>query len=113
MGAQHRSRDGPEAVVTKGLVIPADLEEVVLRFADGELRLTNLKKLFWKKPKITKRDLLQYYADISPWLLPHLVDRAMVMKRYPNGAEGDFFYMKRAPAPRPGTAKTPTAHRRR
>jgi len=66
-----------------------------------EVRLTNLKKLFWKKLKLTKRDLLQYYADISPWLLPHLVDRAMVMKRYPNGAEGDFFYMKRAPEPRP------------
>ena len=85
----------------KRLVIPEKSGEVVLRFSDGELRLTNLTKLFWKKLKITKRDLLQYYADISPWLLPHLVDRAMVMKRYPNGAEGDFFYMKRAPAPRP------------
>jgi bifunctional non-homologous end joining protein LigD len=65
------------------------------------VRLTNLRKPFWKKLGITKRDLLQYYADVSPWLLPHLEDRAMVMKRYPNGAEGDFFYMKRAPEPRP------------
>jgi len=73
----------------------------VLRFGRREVRLTNLKKIFWKKLKLTKRDLLQYYADISPWLLPHLVDRAMVMKRYPNGAEGEFFYMKRAPEPRP------------
>ena len=72
-----------------------------IRFGDRDVRLTNLDKLFWKKLGITKRDLLQYYADISPWLLPHLADRAMVMKRYPNGAEGDFFYMKRAPAPRP------------
>src|SRR6202035_1869416 len=51
--------------------------------------------------KITKRDLLQYYADVSTLLLPHLQDRAMVMKRYPNGAAGDFFFMKRAPTPRP------------
>lgn len=85
----------------KRFVIPDGPEEVVLRFGDRDVRLTNLKKLFWKKLAITKRDLLQYYADISPWLLPHLADRAMVMKRYPNGAEGDFFYMKRAPDPRP------------
>jgi bifunctional non-homologous end joining protein LigD len=87
-------------MAAKGLVIP-DVEEVVLRFGPREVRLTNLRKLFWKKLGLTKRDLLQYYADISPWLLPHVAGRAMVMKRYPNGAEGDFFYMKRAPEPRP------------
>lgn len=81
--------------------IPDAKTDVILRFGDQEVRLTNLRKPFWKKLGITKRDLLQYYADVSPWLLPHLHDRAMVMKRYPNGAEGDFFYMKRAPEPRP------------
>ncbi len=85
----------------KSLIIPTDATDVLLRFGPRDVRLTNLRKIFWKKLKITKRDLLQYYADISPWLLPHLLDRAMVMKRYPNGAEGDFFYMKRAPSPRP------------
>jgi len=83
------------------LLIPNDVNEIRLRFASKEIRLTNLRKPFWKKLAITKRDLLQFYADVSPWLLPHLQDRAMVMKRYPNGAEGDFFYMKRAPDPRP------------
>jgi bifunctional non-homologous end joining protein LigD len=85
----------------KRLVIPDGPEEIVLRFGNRDVRLTNLKKLFWKNLGIRKRDLLQYYADMSQWLLPHLHDRAMVMKRYPNGAEGDFFYMKRAPDPRP------------
>ncbi len=85
----------------KRLVIPAEAEEVILKFAEREVRLTNLKKRFWQNLGLTKRDLLQYYADISPWLLPHVAERAMVMKRYPNGAEGDFFYMKRAPSPRP------------
>ena len=85
----------------KRFVIPTDKTDVVLNFGEREVRLTNLPKLFWKNLKITKRDLLQYYADISPYLLPHLAGRAMVMKRYPNGAEGDFFYMKRAPEPRP------------
>jgi len=88
-------------VAAKKLTIPTDAEEIVLRFGEREVRLTNLRKLFWKKLKITKRDLLQYYADVSPLLVPHLAGRAMVMKRYPNGAEGDFFYMKRAPSPRP------------
>jgi len=87
--------------VTKKLIIPTDGNEVVLKFGPREVRLTNLRKPFWKKLGISKRDLLQYYADVSPWLLPHLHDRAMVMKRYPNGAEGEFFYMKRAPSPRP------------
>jgi len=65
------------------------------------VRLTNLDKPFWPELGITKRDLLQYYADISGVLIPHIRDRAMVMKRYPNGAAGKFFFMKRAPSPRP------------
>jgi bifunctional non-homologous end joining protein LigD len=69
---------------------------------DGrDVRLTNLDKLFWPVERITKGDLLQYYADVAPVLLPHIRDRAMVMKRYPHGAGGEFFFMKRAPVPRP------------
>jgi bifunctional non-homologous end joining protein LigD len=85
----------------RSVIIPTDANDVILRFGTREVKLTNLRKPFWKKLGITKRGLLQYYADVSPWLLPHVAGRAMVMKRYPNGAEGDFFYMKRAPAPRP------------
>jgi bifunctional non-homologous end joining protein LigD len=88
-------------VATRAIEIPRDANEVILRFGPKQVRLTNLRKPFWKKLGITKRDLLQFYADVSPWLLPHVEGRAMVMKRYPNGAEGDFFYMKRAPEPRP------------
>lgn len=66
-----------------------------------DVRLTNLDKPFWPEPRITKGDLIQYYADVAPLLLPHIKDRAMVMKRYPHGAAGEFFFMKRAPVPRP------------
>jgi len=65
------------------------------------VRLTNLDKIFFPEIGATKGDLLQYYVTVAPVLLPHLRDRAMVMKRYPNGASGDFFFMKRAPRPRP------------
>ncbi|HEX3645587.1 MAG TPA: non-homologous end-joining DNA ligase [Vicinamibacterales bacterium] len=69
---------------------------------DGkEVRLTNLRKIFWPELALTKGDLIQYYADVSAVLLPHIRNRAMVMKRYPHGAAGEFFFMKRAPSPRP------------
>jgi bifunctional non-homologous end joining protein LigD len=69
---------------------------------DGKkVKLSNLSKPFWPDLGITKGDLIQFYADLSPVLLPHLQDRAMVMKRYPNGAYSDFFFQKRAPVPRP------------
>jgi bifunctional non-homologous end joining protein LigD len=81
--------------------IPRGIEQLEVSFGDRQVKLTNLNKLFWPDLKITKRHLLQYYADVSGVLLPHLQDRAMVMKRYPNGAAGEFFFMKRAPSPRP------------
>jgi bifunctional non-homologous end joining protein LigD len=62
--------------------------------------------VFFAEIGATKRDLLQYYADVAEALLPHIRDRAMVMKRYPNGAAGDFFFMKRAPSPRPEWIET-------
>jgi len=71
-----------------------------------EVQLTNLDKPFWPDRGITKGDLIQYYADVSPLLLPHIRDRAMVMKRYPHGAAGEFFFMKRAPQPRPEWIRT-------
>ena len=83
--------------------ISKDLTDGELLVEGGTVKLTNLKKIFWPKLRQTKRDLLQYYADVSPWLLPHLKDRAMVMKRYPNGINGPFFFMKRAPSPRPSS----------
>jgi len=89
------------------LVVPRDQDNVVLR-VDGkqDVRLTNLRKVFWPALRLTKGDLLQYYADVADVLLPHLSDRAMVMKRYPHGAEGPFFFMKRAPSPRPAWIET-------
>jgi bifunctional non-homologous end joining protein LigD len=81
--------------------IPRDQDNVILSIEGKEVRLTNLRKIFWPEIGLTKGDLLQYYADVASVLLPHIRDRAMVMKRYPHGASGDFFFMKRAPTPRP------------
>jgi bifunctional non-homologous end joining protein LigD len=87
------------------MIIPDDTD-AELTVGGRRVRLTNLGKMFWTESGITKRDLLQYYADVSPYLLPHLRDRAMVMKRYPNGARGKCFFMKRVPVPHPDWLET-------
>jgi bifunctional non-homologous end joining protein LigD len=74
---------------------------------DGkDVAVTNLRKIFFPETGATKGDLLQYYADVSPYLIPYMRDRAQVMKRYPNGAAGDFFYMKRTPSNAPPWLRT-------
>ena len=88
------------------LTIPRDHDNVVVAVDGREVRLTNLRKVFWADAGLTKGDLLQYYADVADALLPHIRDRAMVMKRYPHGAAGAFFFMKRAPTPRPAWIRT-------
>ena len=80
---------------------PIDQNDIELDIEGRIVKLTNLRKVFWPEEGITKGDLLQYYADMAPILLPHLANRAMVMKRYPNGIAGGFFFMKHAPTPRP------------
>src|SRR5215212_3934526 len=86
--------------------LPTDLDNDSVTVAGREVRLTNLRKLFWPERGITKGALIQYYVDVAPVLLPHIRDRAMVMKRYPHGAAGEFFFMKRAPVPRPEWIRT-------
>ena len=64
---------------------------------DGHsLKFTNLDKVFFPKENWKKRDLLEYYNAVSPWLVPHLRDRPLSLKRYPNGIAGKFFFQKDA-----------------
>jgi len=62
-----------------------------------EVALSNLKKVFWPVEKYTKGDLIEYYRGISPWLLPYLKDRPLVLTRFPDGIAGKSFYQKDAP----------------
>jgi bifunctional non-homologous end joining protein LigD len=91
---------------TTSAEIPEASDETVFRAGHKSVRLTNMQKLFWPSLAITKGDLLRYYLSVSKYLLPHLRNRAMVMKRYPNGAGGKCFFMKRVPSPHPGWLKT-------
>jgi len=58
------------------------------------MTFTNLSKLYWPKEKITKRDMLNYYYQVAPYILPYLKDRPQSMNRYPNGITGHSFYQK-------------------
>ncbi|HEU4367556.1 MAG TPA: non-homologous end-joining DNA ligase [Methylomirabilota bacterium] len=99
-------RPGRAAGRVTAVTIPPVRGDVELDVGGRRVRLTNLGKVFFPEIGATKRDLLQYYVAVAPVLLPHVRERAMVMKRYPNGAAGDFFFMKRAPTPRPAWIAT-------
>jgi bifunctional non-homologous end joining protein LigD len=96
-------------VTTRTAAAPVKLpqsQDASVRVGGRVVQLTNLDKIFWPEAGYTKRDLLRYYTDISSALLPHLKSRAMVMKRYPNGIHGKWFFMKRTPSPRPEWLET-------
>jgi bifunctional non-homologous end joining protein LigD len=86
----------------------------VLELPGGEsLNVSNLHKLFWPEQKLTKGDLLRYYAQVAPFILPAVADRPLVMKRFPNGITGQPFYQHRAPSVPPGIrVETVTAEKR-
>lgn len=71
-----------------------------------KLALSNLDKVLYPAAGFTKAQVIDYYTKIAPVLLPHLKNRALTLKRYPNGVEGEFFYEKRCPSFRPSWLKT-------
>jgi bifunctional non-homologous end joining protein LigD len=75
--------------------------ETEIRRGARVLRLSNLDKVFWPEEGITKGDLLAYYREVAPVLLPHLRDRPFTMKRYPDGWQGKHFFQKDAPSHTP------------
>jgi bifunctional non-homologous end joining protein LigD len=76
-----------------------------IRKGNRNLRLSNLDKLFWPEEGITKGDLIRYYRDVAPVLVPHLKGRPFTMKRYPDGWKGKFFFQKDAPSHMPDWIK--------
>jgi bifunctional non-homologous end joining protein LigD len=88
---QECTRDEPGE--RKTLLDPSKAEEI-LTIDRHRLKFTNLNKLYYPKDKIAKRDLLNYYDAVAPLLVPHLKDRPLSLKRYPNGIDADFFFQK-------------------
>src|SRR3954469_8618012 len=82
----------------------ADKTELIVE--GRKLSVSNLNKVLWPKAGFTKGQMIDYYIRIAPVLLPHLKDRPLTMKRYPNGVDGMFFYEKNCPVHRPSWVKT-------
>jgi len=71
-----------------------------------KLSVSNLEKILYPKVRFTKGHVIDYFIRVAPVLLPHLKDRPLTMKRYPDGVEGEFFYEKNCPSHRPQWVKT-------
>jgi bifunctional non-homologous end joining protein LigD len=78
----------------------------IVEIAGRRLSLSNLEKDLYPSYGFTKAHILEYYRRIAAFILPHLQDRALTLKRYPEGVDQDFFFEKRCPAHRPGWVKT-------
>jgi bifunctional non-homologous end joining protein LigD len=72
-----------------------------MKLGDRELRLSNLDKIFWPDEGFTKGDLIAYYFNVAPFIVPHLEGRPLTMKRMPDGISGGSFYEKSAPSHTP------------
>ena len=90
------------------LLDPAKSEEI-LTVDHHRLKFTNLNKLYYPKDKIAKRDLINYYDAVAPLIVPHLKDRPLSLKRYPNGIDAVFFFQKATPDSFPKWLRTADA----
>ncbi len=78
----------------------------IIEVAGRRLSLSNLDKILYPACGFTKAHVLDYFRRIAPFVLPHLKDRALTLKRYPEGVDGEFFYEKRCPSHRPPWVST-------
>ncbi len=96
--------DSPQALFDEVEELPAGSLEVVT--SGRHLRITNWDKVLFPETGFTKGDLVAYYARIAPAVLPHLHDRPLTLKRYPNGVDSQYFYEKQSPSHRPDWVAT-------
>jgi bifunctional non-homologous end joining protein LigD len=74
--------------------IDSSKEQQIVTVDGHDLKLTNLKKIYWPKEKITKGEMLNYYYNIAEYILPYMKDRPQSLNRFPNGINGESFYHK-------------------
>jgi len=81
-------------------------KRVDVQVENRELSLSNLDKVLYPETGFTKAQVIDYYSRVAPALVPHLKDRPLTLKRYPNGVEGEMFYEKNCPSHRPPWVQT-------
>jgi bifunctional non-homologous end joining protein LigD len=94
-------------------VSPSKKEVTEVAIGNRKLELSRLNKVFYPETGFTKGDVISYYRDVASVVIPHLKERPLTLKRYPDGVDGNFFYEKRCPPYAPDWIKTVTITRRR
>ena len=87
-------RCSPERRQIEAELFSGKRENVVIELEGKRLRLSHLNKVYFPAPGYTKRDLLAYYYRVSKYILPFLKDRPLVLRRYPDGVQGQAFFQK-------------------
>src|SRR5258708_39660292 len=77
-----------------GFLPDNSIDEKILKIQRQELKFTHLNKIYWPKERLTKRDLLNYYDKVAPYILPYMENRPQSLNRHPNGINGLHFYQK-------------------
>jgi bifunctional non-homologous end joining protein LigD len=90
---QNKLITSPGKKERKTLLNPKE-ESQTRNIGGHDIKFTNLSKVFWPKEKVTKRDMLNYYYQIAPFMLPYMKDRPQTLYRHPHGIEGEAFYQK-------------------
>jgi len=85
---------GKEMKSKGSMPFPPDAKEEMVTINGHELKFTNLQKIYWPTEKISKRDMLNYYYEVMPYILPYMRDRPQSLNRHPNGIKGPNFYQK-------------------
>lgn len=98
----------PARAIEQLRAIEAGSGDGALRLGGKSLRVTSLDKVFFPEPGFTKGDLMRYYAQVSPVLLPLLRGRPLSLKRYPDGVAGEFFFQQKAPPNAPPGVRVET-----
>jgi bifunctional non-homologous end joining protein LigD len=88
-------------------------KKVDIEVGGKKVVVSNLEKVLYPKVGFTKEQVIEYYIRIAPVLLPHLKNRPITLKRYPDGVDGFFFYEKQCPSHRPAWVKTTEVPSRR
>ena len=93
MLADQKVISAPGKKERNSLLNPTEQTQVK-RIGGHDLKFTNLSKVYWPEDGVTKRDLLNYYYQVAPYILPYIKDRPQTLNRYPNGIHGKTFYQK-------------------
>ena len=102
---QQKIISAPGKKERKSLLNPT--EETQTRPIGGhDLKFTNLRKLYWPKEKWSKRDMINYYYQVAPYMLPYMKDRPQILNRHPHGIAGESFYQKDVKGKAPGWIET-------